>query len=633
MKFYFHLLKNYLKKIPPREKLKEKITYHSFEIEEITPQYFVVDILPNRYGDSASFWGISKEINTLFNVGLKPLKLTFKEKIKENIPIRVKEGNFYTARIVRNIKNSTSPLWLKSILELYDFNSVNFLVDLSNFIMLELGTPIHVFDLDKIKPPIQVRFAKKGEKFIGLNGQEYILDSNDLVIADAYGPIALAGILGGERPKVELTTKNILIEIASFEPQFIYRTQRKLKLFTEAGFRFERKVPQSRVILAAQRICYFLDKFDIGPLNVFGENENKLSFVLNLKDIENLGLKIKEKTILNILKRDYFDVEKYKDKIIVAKDPDRNDIQIKEDVLDEIARLYGYHKLKSEQPQSFLPVKNDPLFSFQNLIRNVLTALGFDEIISYSFVGEKEIEFLKKENLLNGKPIEILNPVKPEFSYFRPFIFPTMIRAVDLNLGFVKKVMLFEIGKVAYLKNNKIETENKLAIIQASKTKEDLSIFKGKIETFFDKIQPGFKIQDENIFSSDKINIGLIKVYTGKFNIDGDLFIVEISLDKIVWQKEIAFEKLPQYPAVIRDISFFVNYDLNFEKVENIIYQTSSLVEKVELIDTYIKNNQLSFTLRIIFRSGERTLTEEEVDEEFEKIKNNLLKLNLTLRS
>lgn len=632
MKFYFTILKNYLKKLPPKDKLKEKITFHSFEIETLTPHYFEVDILPNRYGDSANFWGISKEINVLFNVGLKPLVLNFKEKIKDRLPLKVLKGNFYTARIVKNIKNIPSPHWLKNILEIYGFKPFNFVVDLSNFLMLELGTPIHIFDLDKIKPPIYVRLAKKGEKFVGLNGVQYVLDNNDLVIADSLGPIALAGILGAERSKVDEKTRNILIEIASFQPEFIYRTQRKLKIFTEAGFRFERKVPQSRVILASQRICHFLNGSEIGPLMIVGSTPKIQPIVLDLNDLLNLGLKISKNKIINLLKKDYFEIENYRDKIIVFKDPDRQDIQNKEDVLDEIARLYGYHRIKSQPPISFLPVKNDSLFDFQELIRTILVSLNFDEILSYSFIGDQELEFLKKENLFNHQPIEILNPVKPEFKYFRPLIFPSMIGAINFNLGFLRKVMLFELGKVAYLSNNRIVEKNKLAMVQASKSKEDLALFKGKIETFFNKISANFEIKGDKIYWH-KNEIGFIKPYFNQLNIPGDLFIVEINLDDITLSKEIVFEELPKFPAILRDISFFVTHKIRFDEIEKIIYQTSSLIEKVELVDVYEKENKLSFTLRLIFRSSQRTLTEEEVEEELAKIVDNLLKLKLILRS
>lgn len=636
MKFYFKILKNYLKKPINPKKVALLLERKSFEVEELTKDFIKVDILPNRFGDSANFFGFAKELNSLLGLGLKKLDLSFSQSLKEKPLVKMRVKDFYTLRIAKDIKNGESPEWLKRIIELYDYKPINFLVDLANFIMLELGTPVHIFDLDKIKPPIQVRFAKKGEKFIGLNSKEFSLEDSDLVIADSLGPIALAGILGSERAKVDLTTKNIAIEIASFNPQFIYKTQRRLKLFTEAGFRFERTVPISRVMLASQRICHFLDG-KIGQLFVSKKpKEQTFPIILTLKSVKDLGLEISEKKIEKILKSLYFDFEKEKDYYLVRKDPDRIDINSPEDVLDEIVRFYGYENVRETLPKTNLKISHSRIYSFSDLLRNILTSLGFDEVINYSLVGKQEIDFLKNEGFV-FQEIEILNPPRPEFSFVRPFLFLGLMKAAALNLGFLENVNIFEIGKAYSFLKGKVKEENKIAILSASRKrqpfrKQEFLNFKGKLETFLHKISPEIKVEKDIRISN--LNIGFLKTYKDVFNISGDVFIAEISIDKLMKiQREILFKEIPKYPAILRDISFYMLEPFSYEKIKEIIFLKSPLIEDIEILDVYEKDNLLSYTLRIIFRSKERTLKEEEVDKVLEEIKKELSKLPLRLRS
>jgi len=637
MKFYFKILKNYIDGKIDIIKLKKEIEEKSFEVENFNKDFIEVDILPNRFPDAANFWGFSKEVSNLLNLKLKKLEIDFKEKIKEKINVNVKVNSFYTLRLVRNVKNSNSRDWLTDVLRLYDQKSINFLVDLSNFIMLELGTPVHIFDFDKIKPPIQIRFAKKGEKFIGLDQKEYILSSEDLVIADSLGPIALAGILGGDRARVDLNTKNIAIEIASFPQDLIYRTQRKLKLFTEAGFRFERTVPQSRVILAANRICNFLKNFDIGPLFVNKKVEEPKEIVFNFKDIEYLGIKIKKDDFKKIMKKLKFEINEFKkDVFLIKKDPDRQDIEISEDILDEIVRIYGYKKIKSKPIDPNFKVKNDPIYDVENLIRETALFLGFDEVITYSFIGDKDLDLLKNKKIFNGECVEILNPTRPEFKFFRPTLFIGLLRSSDLNLGYFNKVNIFEIGRVAYIENGKIIQKIKFGAMQSSRTKEDLVLFKGKIDSFFEKIGLDFEIKDNLIYLNNK-NAGFIFVDDNLIS-NGSVFYFEIDLNDILEnfekEKEIKFVEIPKFPATFRDISFYILSNINYETIEKLIYDVGGkIVENVEFLDYFIKDGKISYTLRIVFRSKERTLKEEEVDKVFEEIKKEISKLQVELRS
>ena len=638
MKFYFKVLKNYIKgKIEPL-RLKEIIEKKSFEVENFNKDFIEVDILPNRFPDAANFWGFSKEICSISKLKLKPLNVDFKEKIKDKPKLKLKFDVFYTLRIVKNVKNGDSPKWLKEILSLYDQKSINFLVDLSNFLMLELGTPIHIFDLDKIKQPIEVRFAKNGERFIGLDQKEYILSSEDLVIADANGPIALAGILGSDRARVDLNTINIAIEIASFPQDLIYKTQRKLKLFTEAGFRFERKIPQSRVILASKRICSFLKNFEIGPLLAKKEKAPQ-KIIFNFKEVSGLGIKISKNRFKKIIKKINFKIQEIKNNIfLIEKEPDRIDIESKEDILDEIIRIYGYEKIKSVPLNQNFKVKNDEIYDFEDLLRNTATFLGFDEVVTYSFIGEKDLEFLKNEKLFNGNCIEILNPTRPEFKFFRPTLLIGLLRAGKLNLGFFNKVYLFEIGRVAYFKGKDIIQKLHFGAIQVSRTKEDLVLFKGKIDSFFEKLNLDFEIKNNLIYSDKKI-IG--KVFITDYldsKIDGSVFYFEIYIDEILnilrKEKVRKFSDIPKFPATFRDLSFFILSKISYNQIEDLIFKAGGeIVEKVEFLDYFIKEENLSYTLRIIFRSKEKTLKEEEVDEVFEKIKKEIEKLPIKLRS
>ena len=272
MKFRIKDLQNYLRGKIDWKKVAQDLTLKSFETN-LSDDILEVDILPNRYPDASSLIGLAKEISRVSGKKFFEKKIRLKEtykKINKNlVKVRTNSCFYYFGKVILNVKNKPSPEWLKEFVEFYGFNSVNFLVDLANFVMIEYGAPLHIFDLDKISLPIYVRLAKKGEKFISLEDKEYELLGGEIVIADKKKILGLAGIKGGKNSAVDLQTENIFIEAAVFDPAKIYSTSRKLNLKTDASFRFERKVAPIRSLQALLRLSSLIqENLEIGRAHV-----------------------------------------------------------------------------------------------------------------------------------------------------------------------------------------------------------------------------------------------------------------------------------------------------------------------------------------------------------------------------
>ncbi len=661
MKFRLKDIEEYLEKKPNWRQVVKLLNKKSFE-SILENGSIEVDILPNRFADAGNIIGLAKEISALTGIKFKLPKFKFKEinkKFSDYISIECKTDKClnYFGRVILDVKNDESPKWLKEFLENYGLNSINLIVDLSNFVMIKYGTPLHVFDLAKIeKNKIIIREAKEAEEFVSLKGEIFKLPKGSIVIADSKKILALAGIQGSKLAEITLDTKNIFVEAAVFEPSIIYKTSRALNLQTEASYRFERGVPDINVLRALEYLSYLVSKFCKGKIAKkyfqLRPIEKPKRVILRFAKIKDyLGFEIKSEYILKVLKSLNCNViKKTKEYIYVETPLERLDLKDEVDLIEEIIRIYGYDKVPTRFPVIYKISKINEFIDFEIKIKNFLKEIGLNEILTYNFIDEKDFEnfnlFINKNY---STPIEILNPISNLYKFYRPFIFINHIKTVEKNLGYynwlkTKDIYIFEVGNVGGYVNNKINEKKNLCITLSSENLDKILI-DGK--SILNYIAESLGIEKFHI-SSAKLgteefdlfgfihtevekNIGFIglinKNILNKYRIEQPVLVIELSLDDLFkyFREEKYYQPIPPYPAVFRDISLIVPEYIQSDVIENEIYEVAKdLLEEIELFDIYqgppLKDNEKSIAYHLIFRSPERTLTEEEINMVMEKI-------------
>jgi len=642
MKFRIKDLQNYLRGKIDWKKVAQDLTLKSFETN-LSDDILEVDILPNRYPDASSLIGLAKEISRVSGKKFFEKKIHLKEtykKINKNlVKVRTNSCFYYFGKVILNVKNKPSPEWLKEFVEFYGFNSVNFLVDLANFVMIEYGAPLHIFDLDKISLPIYVRLAKKGEKFISLEDKEYELLGGEIVIADKKKILGLAGIKGGKNSAVDLETKNIFIEAAVFDPAKIYSTSRKLNLKTDASFRFERKVAPVRSLQALLRLSSLIQENLGGEVlkGVIGEKKLKEK-IINF-DIDRLnrftGISFRKEEIRKILKSlEIKIVSGNKNTIRLIPPLDRLDLETEEDIIEEIIRIYDLNKIPALYEIPTKEVSVDPEIEFNNYLRKILTKAGYDEVHNYSFWGDKDLNNFIRVNLrINQREsaVEVLNPISENYKYFQTSLIPNLLKSVYFNQFYFKEIKIFEINKVAYWEKEKIKEDYHLGISFAFKDSEEiLKELKGVLRVLKEELKINFNLKEigqnqaEIFINNEKIGFFALipKKVLEDYDLDLGVGTIEINVEKLrKYQKLIKeFEPWPVFPSIVRDLSFFVDEKIKFSEIEKEIKkQKFNFLKEIKLIDIYFTDKK-SMTLRFIFNHPQRSLKDEEVNLEMRKI-------------
>lgn len=618
-------LNSFFKKpLPQPEKLAEVLTMHSFEVESVerlkNDWILNIDVLPDRAGDSLSHIGIARECSAILNLkiiypGNRIKQFGEKNKYKLNIEIKDKNCKRYSARIISNVNVSPSPKWVQDKLNNCGVNSINNIVDATNYVMLELGQPIHAFDYDKIGGhKIIVRHAKPNEKIVLLSGGECILDKKVMVIADDKKALAIAGIKGGKDAEVDLETKTIVIESANFDSKTTGQTARRLNLRTDASARFENHLDPNLTEVALNKVCYLINdwaKGEISPeiIDVYPEKVKPIKIKLELSLLNKvLGINIPLNDIINILNRlEIKVVSKNNTNLLLEIPTFRQDLLIPENIIEEIGRINGYEKVPSQLPYSFLSPaqRNNELFLI-NKIKDVFKELNYSEVYNYSFVSEKQVKGLKAE------PIN--NPVSSFFKYLRPSLIPQIIDNINENLKFFDQVKIFEVGKVFIPEDKRIQEK---IIIGGGVSLMNLGKLKGEIMCVLDNlgIKASFKGLDLKI-NGDKAGQIILMKNMLCFEIDFNLLMKNRKEDK-------EYEKISYHPEAIRDISGLVKEEIDMEDIKNEI-KSKELVKSVEIFDVY-KGNSIpkefkSVSMRIVFQSEERTLDSETIDKNLKEI-------------
>lgn len=647
MKFRINDLQKYLTKKINGKKIAQLLTLKSFETT-YKNNIFDIDILPNRFGDCASFIGLAKEISIIANNNVILPKTDFQE-TKQNFNKEITVINhlqsnivpYYFYRVILNINNKKSEPKFANLINFYGFNSINYLVDLGNFVMLECGAPLHIFDLDKIDGPIIIRTAHRDEKFLSFDNKEYILQGGEIVIADTKDILALAGIKGGKKAAVTLKTKNIFIEGAVFNPEIIYLTSKQLNIKTEASVRFEKGIAPTAVIYSLNRLTTLI--FDnLGGDILEDKNKRiKLNYKIinfNFDEIYKLsGCKIELNEFQNIIKRLGIVIKSNKaNRIFQLIIPhERLDINNTYDIVEEIIRIYGLDKITPQFECFETDIAPDPKFEFIDFLRNFTIKSSFTESFAYNLISGKDLTIFK--SLVNGKPIKIYNPLSENYVFFQFSLIPNLVKAIISNQKNFSEIKLFNIEKIGYWQNNQIIEKYSYAIAIGKKNIDDIFLeIKGFLNLLMNELKIDYSLDiknNENFYFSimyNKKNIGTFGVLNkDELNlIDSDVNIgfIELDLDLIysLTKREKIFTPLPQFPSIIRDLSFFINRKISIKQIDKILLSYKiEFLKKIEVRDIYLpsdaKDNK-SITYRFYFQSDKGTLTDEEINQCLVKI-------------
>lgn len=618
--------------LTPKE-LGEKLTEIGLGVEKINKtsddNIFELEITPNR-PDCLSIIGIAREVAAIERKKIKypTLKTTLKPSSHppggKLTPLTIvtdpKINPRFTGIIISGITVGESPKWLKERLEKMGQRSVNNIVDITNYVMLELGNPIHAFDYDKITGNIMiVSQAKGGEKFESVDGITYHLPKDAVVISDKEKIIDLCGIKGGKNSGTYEGTRNIFIRVPVEIPNLIRRTSLSLGLRSEASSIFERGVNTGGIIDALKRTVDLVleiaggevasDLYDLKtPASQQGGQDFKpWKLTLRISRLNQiLGIKIDEKKILNILNslnlNPHVILSKHsasKDRIIECTIPTyRNDLKIEEDLIEEVARIYGYNNFPKTMPEGVIPTQQIPYFKNYRLdekIKNILKAAGFSEIYTYSLICEKD---LLENNIDPDKTLRVDNPVSREFEYLRPTLKINLLKAFNQNKANFDNINLFEVGKAYAGKNLDEAAEiNTLSGITNSKSFFEV---KGILERLF-------------------ADLGIKEDPSKYIEVLGNAIFFELNGSETIKSTNKTFKSLPKYPPIVEDLSLVAGRDVKTKDIIDEIKNQSNLIVDISLLDRF----EDSRTFHIIYQDKNKNLTGEEVS----KIRSKILKV------
>ncbi|RKZ00030.1 MAG: phenylalanine--tRNA ligase subunit beta [Candidatus Hydrothermota bacterium] len=581
-------------------------------------------------------------------------------------PVRIEDFSAcprYTARIIRDVKVNPSPTWLKRRLMLIGQRPINNVVDITNYVLYFWGHPIHAFDLDKlVGEEIVVRFAKDGERILTLDGVERELHSEILIIADAERPVAIAGVIGGEETGVTESTRNVLIESAFFDPAVVRKAVTSLKVSTESSYRFERTADISMPPIAssyAAKLIAEIAEGRVGPLNdVYRELPSPKQLELRMSYLKRLlGVELSQDYVVKIFERLGFDVRPMEGKVRVLVPMRRRDISLEADLVEEVARLYGYDRIEGEIPSggSFVGRKEPSKVDFA---REVMLKIGFDEVKGVEFVSKQEAEAFT-ERLEDA--VKILNPLSENYAYVRPSVIPSLLSIASLNLRRGnREIKIFEVGRKFKWRGPDVlplETDVVAALVTGMSERSwieperqlDYFELKGALEALAGAfgvkltVEPtdGVKFLDPSgIVKLGPTTIGVIgevpKNILKIYDIKVPVFVFEVELTELSIPVR-RYKPLPKFPPVKRDISVVMDEDVPFKVLEDAIYSVKpALLVNFRVIDVYhgepLPKGKKSITLTLLFQHPERTLTDQEVDEMFNNLVNALISKGFGIR-
>jgi len=634
---------------------------------ELNDVIMEIAITPNR-PDALSHIGIARDLAAIFNKELNLPKITFDEK-GENINAAASVEILdlincprYVAKVVQNVAIKDSPDWLKNRISKIGLRPINNIVDITNYIMYEYGQPLHAFDLEKLSGrKIVVKSTSEEASFITLDSKQRMLPKNTLMICDADKAVAIAGVMGGENSEISQSTKNILIESAYFNPSSIRRISRALGLSTESSYRFERGIDYENTAIAAERAAQLISEYADGEIiqgniDIYPNKISAIEVKLRYERVtELLGYHISNKDINQILEKLGFKIifESHDEAHLIVP-TFRPDVEREADVIEEIARIYGYDKVPPVSKISVTLGHKYDDSEFTDGLKDAANAMGFYEMINNPLQNEKAAKLI-------GNPIKILNPQSLDMEYLRTSLIPGALQVIKHNINNGEKdLLLYEIGNVF---NKKTESDisnfedftevQKLIFVVTGRisqkewhSAEILSNFynlKGFVESFLIKISLDNVLNDsyydnansiyeynfEKVHENNIVGTGgrIRKEVLNNFDIEQDVYCFEFDISRLIsLSKDKKQYKEPvKYPKVIRDCAFIFDKSVTYQQVKGFIEKEgSNLLKSVKIFDLFesdsLGSDKKSMAFSLVYYSEDKTLTEEEIEKVFNSL-------------
>ena len=635
-------------KIKPGTPISEVFNVENDNILEI-------GLTPNR-SDAMSHYGVARDLKAYYDLNSQTSKITLPSinnfesvKIDEDFEVSVKDIDkcpFYSGLIIKNIKVGPSSKELQNKLKSIGLKPINNIVDITNFVMHEIGQPLHAFDLDKIKN-IAVKSVKSNTKFKTLDDNIINLDSDDLMICSDNNPLCLAGIYGGYDSGVSNSTTNLFLESAIFDSVTIRKSSKRHQLFTDASYRYERGVDPEKVLYALKRASILIKE---------ANQEANISEILiedNLKvDIKDIylrydriasiaGQKIDKETITQILSSLDFEIKGHsEDGLNIIAPNYRHDVYREIDVIEEILRVYGFNNINVESKisMSIPEIGKNNINKTESLISNNLVGIGFNEIINNSICSPSVNE------KFSSQAVSLLNPQGTELSNLRSSLIPNALETVKHNINRQNRnLKIFEIGNTYSINDNNYIENKRLNVTVTGKifdenwisefSKSNFYYLKGVAENLLNNLNVSnikYEVNNDELFEyklcihNNKKNIGFIgelnSTYTKEFSIDDKIHLLNLDLDNIKLKSaNVKYQELSRFPSSRRDISMILDDNINFEAIKNLAFNVENKILKdVNLFDEYkgknIEDNKKSLAISFIFNDSKKTLTDKLID-------------------
>lgn len=653
MKISLNWLKEYLGNIKDNDELISRLTSMGLEVDSVSKlkrdAVIDIDMTPNR-ADCLSVMGIARDLSPIYKKKVLMPKISkLSNKTKSHVKrVNKKISTAYSILVIEDLDNSLiTPKNIADRLELCGISQINFIVDVLNYVMLEIGQPMHVFDKDKLNGALDVRFARKGEKINALDGNQYTLTADIPVISDSNGAQAIAGVIGSDNSSVDTNTSSIIIESAFFNQNLIRKSAKKYRLQTESSYRFERGVDPYLNNIALGRVMHIVDQYSQVKNHMFNSIVSKPISTHLGKYIEMdisyferiLGVKLSNKFIINTLSYLGFNPIIVKNKLKVSVPSHRFDISIAEDIIEEVARVYGYNNF-TEIPLPPTTLSKSRI-SKNNTSKylELLSSQGYHEVITYSFLPKDS----QKLFMSNKSKIEVLNPISEDKSEMRVNMINGLLKTAKYNISRQNSdIKIFEIGKTYKKhKDNSVSEENVLAgmisgvnypyNLKQFQRKLDFYDLKGDLMSVFQNLSFN---QSENIsylsnscqavISQGKKSIGLcgepsLSLYK-QFGVKNKIFYFEIYIDLLKLNQKVTYDPISIYPKIYRDLTLLFDSKISSGDIIKSIqrksfnYMINSRISDIFYNKNDFGNDKKSMTLELVFQDYSRTLQDDDVN-------------------
>lgn len=639
--------------------MAERLTAVGLNVELRTLQgndeVWEVDVTTNR-PDCLSHRGLAREAAAAGGGVLKPLKAACSERgpaVEELAKVTVEDPEGcprYCARVIRGVKVGPSPSWLAARLAACGVRPINNVVDATNYVLLDLGHPLHAFDLERIAARhIRVRRARAGEKLVTLDGEERILSAEDLVIADEVKAVALAGIMGGANSEITETTRDVLLESAYFAPTLVRRTRKRLGLDTEASRRFERGADRAMARIAVDAAAQLIlelagGELAAGVLDSCPQLPPPVSISFTLQGLSAFaGCPIPEAFVRRVLSALEIPFQVQGQSFHCQVPSHRVDLELTEDLYEEILRHWGYDRIPSVLP----PLKEGPgerrgSFPLTDRARDVAQGLGLAEAITYAFVPEEAEEAFQESPLTGqGELVRLENPLSARLAVMRRTLWSGLVEAAAANLRRgAERVQLFEVGRVFFAREGRIHEEERLAVLLAgevgawdSRRAVDFLDLKGVAEALAEALglapltfapltgpfAPGYGAVMQRKGEAVGVLGKLSEKAQALYDAPRPLWALELVLDVAAVLAPPKFQELSRYPAVVADLTVRHPLSLPYGQLVAVLWSLAPhILERVEPVVRYrgeqVGPDEVKTTLRLTYRHRERSLTQEEVN-------------------